>query len=126
MKKKSIFKSKNKKKQATHLIDQLVDIHLNIAGQLVKMFSIENWKLYRLQPLPTPGNISKQQKKRIFQIKNRKKQATHRIDQLVDIHLNIAGQLVEMYSIENWKLYLPPPLPIPGNISKQQKKRIFK
>ena len=90
------------------------------------MYWIENRKLYRLQPLPIPGNISKQQKKRIFQIKNRKKQATHRIDQLLDIHLSFAGQLVEMYSIENRKLYLPQPLPTPGNISKQQKKRIFK
>jgi len=37
-------------------------MHLNIAGQLVEFPTIENRKLYRLQHLPTPGNISKEKK----------------------------------------------------------------
>jgi len=42
MKKNQFFNEKIEKTDATHLIDQLVDVHLNIAGQLVEMYSIEN------------------------------------------------------------------------------------
>jgi len=57
--KKTIYEPKNRKKGCINLIDQLLNVHLNIAGHVVEMYSIENLKLYRLRPPSIPGNVSK-------------------------------------------------------------------